>query len=275
MSHRPCLLHFAAVAAGTLAAGCSEPLTNISFEPLENTARIIVHTGSAVGDLRLWLPEAIASNQGFCSVYPRGRWERQRAAMIQQIDPAGAFGPGNFTIGAETVECAGIRVPRDEPVAWRAELRARANRIQFAITLRNHGTRTIQSAGAPVCVTFVNAAWWSPDHVYVRSGGRQMSLVEMGEQAGKAAGFEAYLLAGQHYDNRFYSEFWGFNPHRLDTPTIISVHEQAGLRVTLRAPRAIFLHCNRDNPCTDVMLAFGDLPPGREVTSRGEIAIER
>jgi len=101
------------------------------------------------------------------------------------------------------------------------------------------------------------------------------SLAELGRNAGPNNGFEAYLLAGQSFDHVFYREFWGFNRHTLDVPVMVSEHGEAGLCVAISGPRAYFLHSNRGNPCTDIMLAFGDLEPGATAASAGRVEIAR
>jgi len=54
---------------------------------------------------------------------------------------------------------------------------------------------------------------------------------------------------------------------------MISENENNGICVGIQADRAYFLHSNRGNPCTDIMLSFGDTEPGALSHSEGKIWI--
>ncbi len=249
----------------------------MTLAPREGTCEVMISGAPAVGDMRLWVPEGIMSDTGCCAVYPvGGPWTRDGGTLTQEVGEEGLVGPGNFVlVEPGTLECAGIRLPRDVTVRWRTTVTANGNAVDFAIRLTNTGERRIEKAGAAICLKFADAKWWADESTFVRSGGRTCSLAELGRDAGPPNGFEAYLLAGQAFDNVFYREFWGFNRHRLDRPMMVSHHRDAGVCVALRAERAYFLHSNRGNPCTDVMLAFGDLEPGATAESSGRLTIER
>ncbi len=273
--HRVLVMEACALTLLLPGAACTPPpRVTLTLEPIPNSSQLLIRSDAPVGTLRLWLPEGISSNEGFSSIYPVGAWEGDRSMLRQHVSPDSTFGPGNFAIRDHSVECAGIEVPRDQPVEWTASARVDGHRVRFEIRLRNLGSRPIRRAGAPICLKFADKHWWSPDHVHVRSDGRDVTLGQLGERAGKVPGFEAFLLAGRHLDNRFYHEFWGIHPNRLDTPAMISHHPE-GWRVGITAGRAIILHSNRLNPCTDIMLDFGDLPPGKAAVRRGHLWIDR
>jgi hypothetical protein len=71
----------------------------------------------------------------------------------------------------------------------------------------------------------------------------------------------------------FYHQFWGFNANRLDAPVMVAENPAANLCVQIAAERAWFLHSNRGNPCTDIMLAFGTIQPGQSAEATGRVSI--
>jgi hypothetical protein len=152
---------------------------------------------------------------------------------------------------------------------------AEGSSASFSIRLTNAGAKAIHKAGAAVCVSFMGAPWWSDEKVFVLSDGRVRALSELGMDAGLPNSFQAYLVKGQSYDHLFFHRFWGFNWHRLDAPIMVSEHTEAGVCVGVQASRAYFLHCNRGNPCTDLMMAFGDLAPGQTREAGGSLWIRK
>lgn len=262
-----------AILAG-LAGGCARPSYTLTFEPVPDSSHLVIHTGTDVGDLLLWLPEAIATERGFSSIYPRGEWQIEGHSAHQEVGTADLFKPGNFQITEDEVECAAIRVAREAPVSWTATAQVRGDRVSFSVTVRNEGNVTLRSVGAPICLKFLRGEVWSASEVRAHAHGQVRTLEQLGDVAGKVPGFEAYLLCGRTYPNRFYEEFWGFNPNCVDGPELVTDCPTAGVRVGIRAQRAIFVHANRLNPCTDVMLDFGDLAPGASATSEGVVWLE-
>ncbi len=267
----------ALVACVALSQGCATDGPHAAFKltPAGRTSEIVISTGTAIGDMRLWVPEGIMSNTGVCAVYPVGsEWTREGPALVQHVDEAGNVGPGNFQrIDEHTFECAGIRMPADSPVRWKTTVTAGRDDVRFSIRLTNAGDRVIEKAGAAICLKFFRAPWWADEHVFVRSGGKTRSLAELGRHAGPDNGFEAYLLRGASFDNVFYHQFWGFNRNRLDAPVMISEHRAANLCVGITGRKAYFLHSNKGNPCTDIMLALGTIRPGRTAETTGRVWI--
>jgi hypothetical protein len=261
----------------TSVAGCARDGSHqvLQVTPAGNSCELIIAGPEAVGDMRLWLPEAIMSNDGGSAVYPHGGpWERVGGRLVHRVDETGIYGGGNCPrIDEHTFECAGIRFPVESPVHWTTTLTPGASSVAFEIELTNVGGRPIRKACAAICLKFLQGAWWKDESVYVRSGGAVRSLAELGRDAGRPNAFQAYLLVGESFDNVFYQEFWGFSRYRLDTPVMVSEHAGAGLRVGITAERAHFLHSNRGNPCTDVAMAFGDLAPGATATTAGRVWI--
>lgn len=250
------------------------------LRPTDITSQIIIPGPAPVGDLRLWVPEGIASNVGFSAVYPVGQpWHRQGEKWIQEVGGEGIYGrPSNFIrVDPETFECNGIRIPVDGPVEWRTTVVRAQDGADFTIKLKNVGDRTIRKTGAAICLKFLQGDWWADENTYVLSQGKVHTLAELGRDAGLPAfrSFQAYLLRGESFDNVFYQQLWGFNRHRLDTPMMVSCRPDADVCVAITADRAYFLHSNKGNPCTDIMLAFGDLKPGETTQSSGRVWIQR
>ena len=245
--------------------------------PIEGSTAVELTTGFLeLGKLRLWIPEGISTNTGNSSVYPVGTWIAEEKGLRQRVGPDDAIRPGNCPkIDENTFECCDIRFPVDQPVEWETTLRVEGDRAVFAIRLVNLGDTPLHKASAAVCLKFLDADWWSDETTLARSEGQTVSLAALGRDAGQPNSFQAYLLRDQTYDHVFYKEFWGFNQHRLDVPLLVSEHSEAGLWVGIQAEQAYFMHSNRGNPCTDLMLAFGDLEPGGSAATTGTVWVGR
>jgi len=245
--------------------------------PRRNSTYVEIRGRPEVGDILLWVPEGIMSNTGCSAVYPMGGpWRKIDAGWTQEVTGDGIYGGGNCPrIEEDTFECVGIRFPVDSTVRWTTTVTAGEDRVEFRIRLTNTGESTIEKAGAAICVKFLNSTWWSDNTVFVISGGKVRSLAELGRDAGLPNDFQAYLLEGEEIDHRFYREFWGLNEHRVDAPVIVSQHPDAVFSVAVVADKAYFVHSNPGNPCTDLMLAFGDLPAGETTEAGGRIEFHR
>ncbi len=243
--------------------------------PEPDSTKITIETGVPdVGPLLLWVPEAIASDTGNSAVYPVGTWALDGSTATQHVSGPDTIGPGNAPVVDDAwFECKGIRIPRDSPVEWRTKVSASETRVDFRVELTNVGTQPIAKAGAAICLNCLGATWWSDSNTYVVSGGALTPLGELGRDAGLPNGFQAYLLAGESYDHVFYHHHWGFNGHTVDRGLIVCEHVQAGVCVGIEASAAYFVHSNLRNPCSDVMLAFGDLPPGATADAEGAVWI--
>lgn len=267
-----------ALAAVVASGGCGRPVDCESLQLTADgrTSEVLVAAPPPIGRLRLWAPEAIMSDNGACSVYPVGEpWQQQGHRLVQRVGRMGNFGPGNVEpIDEHTLECAGVRFAKDSPVEWDMTLTARSDAVEFTIHVTNVGAHPIRRAGAAICLKFLDAPWWQDERVFVRSGGAIRSLAELGRDAGPPNGFEAYLLRGERFENVFYQQFWGFNRNGLDLPTMITEHP-GGLCVGITARRAYFLHSNCHNPCTDIMLALGDIPPTASAVASGCVFVRR
>lgn len=249
----------------------------MQLKPVKNTSSLEISGLPEIGNLMLAVPEAIQSNTGASGVYPVGReWVRSGDKLIQKVSGMDAFGPGNcYRVDEETLECCGIKFPVDNPVTWETALIAEEGNLRFTIRLTNVGDSIIKKAGAAICLHFLNPQWWADENVFVFSEGKVKSLSELGRDAGFPNGFQAYLLKGQAYEHVFYHEFWGFNQHRLDKPIMVSEYAEVNLCVGVVADSAYFLLSNKGNPCTDLMLAFGNISPGATVESGGNIWIKQ
>ena len=237
-----------------------------------------IHSGNPkVGTLRLWVPEAIASNTGFSAVYPVGRWDAHGCDCEQTVSAEGLIGPGSYKrVDANTLESLGRRIPADNPVEWTTHVSAKDSAVNFTIALRNLGESIIHKAAAAICLRFLDAAWWSIDNVFVSSQGKLLPLAALDTNGQEPKEYQAYLVNGQSYDNIIYSKGWCFSQYTVDKPFLISQNTDERVCVVIRVENAYFVHRNRgdDGPCTDIMLAFGDIEPGKVAEASGCVRIK-
>jgi hypothetical protein len=266
---------FFMTAAAIAGAACGSEPAPFVIVPVDDSTRVEVRTDSPIGRIALWVPEAVMSERGACAIYPQGApWRRVGQAWEQTIEMRHSYGPGNYRRVSDTlIDFVDIDVPVDSPVAWTTRLTPGPGRLAFEIELQNVGDQPICRAGGAVCVKFLDADWWSEQTTFAATANGMASLAELGRGDGADPRFEAYLLRREEFDNPFYTAFWGFNRRRLVRPILVSEHREAELRAVVSSEKAYFLHCNFVNPCTDVMLAFGDVAPGATATARGELRL--
>ena len=229
------------------------------LNPKTNSCEVIVSGTPEIGEFRIWLPEGISSNTGTCCVYPTGGpWVHDGNTVTQDVQKDG------LGMVSDPPECS---------VVWQSTVTARESSIDFGIKLTNTGETVIEKAGAAICIKFNQARWWSSARTFVLNEGKVRALSDFEWPEDKYPFLQAFLLAGASYDNASYHENWGFSSHRLDEPIMVSEHSEANICVAVTADRAYFLHSNQGNPCTDVMLAFGDIAPRETVESCGQILI--
>lgn len=276
----PLLLRAGALGLAALAlpVGCGkEPApVRLTLEPHGKTCEVVIKGAGEIGDMRLWVPEGIMSVAGGCAIYPVGtEWTQAGDVITHHVSPEGNLGPGNAILrDPNTYDLVGIPFPREGPVEWDTRVEASETDVRFRIRATNRGDAEIHGAGAAICLKFFNGDWWSDDRVWVQSGGEPMTLAMLGRDAGPPNGFEAYLLKGKSFDNVFYQQFWGFNHHRLDLPVMISEHP-SGWCIGISGPDGVFLHSNLHNPCTDIMLSFGDIRPGETEETSGRVWLRK
>jgi len=233
--------------------------TPFELRPKKNTTEVIVSGTPDIGEFQVWVPEGVSSNTDTCCVYPTGGpWIIDGNKVTQDVQRDG--------LGAVTdaSKCS---------VTWQTTITARESSVEFRMKLTNTGETLIEKAGAAVCVKLNQAKWWSAGETYVLSGGQVRNFAEFEWPQDKYPYLQAFLVKGEAYFNPFYHESWGFSSHRLDQPIIVSQHSEANVCFAVTADRAYFLHSNQGNPCTDVMLAFGDIPPGESAESCGQVLI--
>ncbi|MEN6663820.1 MAG: hypothetical protein ABFD85_07455 [Phycisphaerae bacterium] len=251
--------------------------------PTSDSATIGIETGiEEVGPLQLWAPEGIATDTGFSSIYPFGQWRGDERRLVQEIEPPQCFAPQTNIpkIDPQTMEYDGIRFPVDQSVRWRTVVEADNDSVRYAITLTNLGQQPMVKPGAAICTKFLDGSWWSLEDTFVFSGGRRVSLAQLGRGGGRANEYQAFLMKGQTYNHEFYKQFWGFNAAQLDQPTMIAHNQAAGVCIAVSTPAAWFIHNNKGNPCMDMMIAFGKLTdpplaPGQSATAEGSVAVLR
>jgi hypothetical protein len=238
----------------------------------DSSTEVIIHGPPGAGRVKLWIPEGIATDTGFAAVYPvGGKWTHRGRELVQEVAETQTICPGNIPlIDEHTFDAVGIRLPRDGRVRWTTKLRPKRDGVDFTVELTNTGTTTLRKAGAAVCIRFLDVPDWSTVTTFVVSEGRQCSLANFDWTPGAHESFEAWLVRGQSYGNRFYREFWSFNDRTVDAPRVVS-RLSPTTDAVVSADRAYFVHCNESNPCTDLMLAFGDLAPGCTSSSTGRI----
>ena len=67
------------------------------LESVDDSTKILIHTENVkMGTLRLWVPEAFASNTGFSAVYPVGTWRAEGGEFKHTVADDGLIGPGSF-----------------------------------------------------------------------------------------------------------------------------------------------------------------------------------
>jgi hypothetical protein len=250
----------------------------IRLEPIDNSTMIRVHTGNpSIGNLRLWVPEAVVSNSGISAVYPVSSWFERGRDWGQSVSGEDIVGPGSYRrVDETTFESRGRRFPADNPVEWTTHVSATETAVDFTMELRNLGNSLIQKAGAAICLRFLDAGWWSAETAFVISNGRLRSLAELDSDSGEPREYQAYLLEDQSYDNIIYTEGWRFSRHRVQKPFLVSQNTTARACVLIHAQNAYFVHRNIGNegPCTDLMLAFGDVGAGEVAKASGCIWIK-
>jgi hypothetical protein len=248
------------------------------LEPVTDSTKIRIHTGNPnVGTLRLWVPEAVSSNTGFSAVYPVGAWNANGDDCEQTVSGEGLIGPGSYKrLDERTLESLGRRIPADNPVEWTTRVSVEQNVVNFSIALCNLGESSIHKAGAAICLKFLEAPWWSTDSTFVLSQGKLTPLSELDTDGQEPREYQAYLLQGQSYDNMIYFNGWRFCRGRVDKPFLISQNTEAKVCVVIDAENAYFVHRNMGNegPCTDIMLAFGDIEPGKAANASGCVTIK-
>jgi len=237
------------------------------LEPIDDSTQMMVQPGNPyVGTLRLWVPEAICSNTGISSVYPAAAWIGAGGDWEQRVSRDHKEGSATFyRVDESAYESRGVRVPVDNPVEWSTRVSAGEDVLDFTIRLRNLGDSIIHKAGAPICLTFLHTTWWSDETAFVLSHGRLVSLAALEADAETPS------------DNPAYTKMWGFSRHTVDTPCIVSRNTDGNVCVGIRAEQGYFVHSNRkdkDVPCTDVMLAFGDIAPGGVAEASGRVWIQ-
>lgn len=266
--------------AAVALAGCAQPMRDLpmSVRPVDGRPEVILSAPAPIGDMRLWVPEGVMSNTGCCSLYPLGGpWTKDGDSWRQTVSRDQLFGPGNAErIDEHTIDLVGVRFPVDSAVEWQTVVTPTPEAVVFTIRVTNVGPTPIRRAGAAICLKFFHADWWTDPHVFVQSDGAVRSLADLGRDAGSTNGvFQAYPMAGESFDNIFYHSFWGMNRHRLDAPVMVSEDADAGVCVGITGDRAYFLHSNKANPCTDIMLALGDIGPGETAQATGRVWVRR
>lgn len=247
----------------------------MKLNPIEKSTRINIETSNSdIGNICLWVPEAICTNTGNSASYPVGTWQGTSQELRQVIPAEQAYGPGNcFRINRNTFERAGIRIPCDNPVQWETNVIAEDQHVKFTIHLKNVGNTLMRKAAGAICLKFLKASWWSDETVFTPIDGQPVSLQQLSRNAGRPNGFQAYLLKNQTYDQIFFREYWGFNECRIDRALLVSENTEARICVGIQSNFAYFMHSNMGNPCTDMMLAFGDIAPGESAVASGMIWI--
>jgi len=248
----------------------------MELKPIPDSSQVVIDTGVArLGNLLLWVPEGACTDRGLAGAYPVGTWAEREGVLHESISGPAVFGPGNVNkVDENTLECCNIQFPAEGPVSWKSRVRVDGDTVHFDIRLTNAGQSRLAKAGTPICMRFLDGSWWSDEGTFVASGGRPASLAELGRDGGQKNDFQAYLLVGQSFGNVFYREYWGFSRHRLDGGPMVSECREAGMCVGIESESAYFLHSNRGNPCTDVMLAFGDLEPGSTASATGRVWVK-
>jgi hypothetical protein len=232
-----------------------------------------------IGRVRLWVPEAVMSVPGAAAIYPRGQaWRCDGDVWRQTVDEKSLFAAEQVKkVNDRELEFQQMRLALAGPVRWETEVRAKDDVVSFTIRLTNTGQEPIKQAGAAVCAKFLDGkTWWSDETTWVSIDSLPYPLSELGRKSShfyKPNPFQVYMLQLKSFDNPFYRQVWGINSNALWRAIMASENRQAHMSVAVSAEKAYFMHCNRGNPCTDVMLAFGDIEPGKTAAATGQIQL--
>lgn len=249
----------------------------IQYKVIPGTSQVfIAFEGSAVGKCKFWLPEGLATPRGFAGVYPHGmRWEESVSGLRQEATVDHVFGPGNVKeVEPDVLECCGVRSVKEAPLPWTSSLAFHDMRVDFSLSVRNPHDHALPDVCALLCLKFMDASWWNLESCFFKTEAGVKSIAQTKWIDGKLPSFQKWhVVPNTPYDNAVKNVIWTSNPARVTSPMWVVQHGESGSLVVFACESAYYIHCNRNNPCNDIALAFGDIQPRQTIERHGYIEI--
>ncbi|MCD6417041.1 MAG: hypothetical protein J7M08_10175 [Planctomycetes bacterium] len=251
----------------------------IHYDVIPKTSQVrFTFEGSQVGECKLWLPEGVGTPRGSAGVYPYGmRWREDGSRLSQEASVDNVFGPGNVEeVEPGVLECLGIRYAKEAPLPWTSSITFHETRVDFSLSVHNPHDSALPDVCALLCFKFMDAPWWSPGACFFTTGTGVRSIAQTEWIEGKFPSFQKWHLGrNTPYDSPVKNGIWTSNPVRVTSPTWVVQHAQSGVSVVFSCESAYYIHCNRDNPCNDIAMKYGDIQPGQTVERRGHIELAK
>lgn len=249
----------------------------IRYRAVPETSEVLLtFEGAVFGTCKLWMPEGIATPRGLAGVYPRGMcWREHGKTLLQDAFPEHLFGPGNVSeVEPGVLECCGVRYAKEPAIPWKSSLRISESRVDFSLSLHNPHKTAVREVSAPLCLKFMEAGWWSPRVSFFATAEGIRSIGQVPWIEGSRPQFQKWNI-GSHtpFDNPVKNGIWTSNPMLATSPTWVVQPENMGPALVFRCDSAYYIHCNRNNPCNDLAMLFGDLEPGRTKECTGSLEL--
>jgi hypothetical protein len=243
----------------------------IKYEVIPATSEVyLVFENTPFGKCKFWMPEGIATPRGLAGVYPRGMcWIESSNGLSQKATLDQVFGPGNVKeIEPVVLECCGIRCAKEPGLPWTSSIKFGATRVDFSLAVYNPHDVALPDVCAPLCFKFMDAAWWNPASCFFSTEKGIQNISQTGWIEGRFPSFQKWQIGPDTpYDNPAMNGIWTTNPVRATSPTWVIQHEQTGSAIVFSCESAYYIHCNKNNPCTDIALKLGEIGP-RQTTER-------
>ncbi len=249
----------------------------IQYEVVPETSQVYVtFEGLEMGRCKFWLPEGVGTPRGLAGVYPHGmHWLESDAGLRQRATVDQVFGPGNVTeVEPGVLECCGIRDAKEPSLPWQSSIAFSDTRVDFALSLHNPHDHVLPEVCAVLCLKFMDAPWWDLGSCFFTTETGVKSIAQFEWIDGERPSFQKWHVGPEApYDNPVKNGIWTSNPVRVTSPKWVIQHKEHGSAVVFCCEAAYYIHCNRNNPCNDIALKFGDIEPGQMIERHGYIEV--
>ncbi len=248
------------------------------YEFVPGTSQVLLTFGdSKIGPCRLWLPEGILTPKGFSGVYPHGMlWREADGGLWQSAAVENAFDLEKNIKEVEpgVLECHDIHYAKEAALEWETSLTFSDQRVDFSLSVHNSHGFSLPDVCAVLCLKFMDAPWWRSDQCFMKTADGIKSIPEAGWVEGKFPNFQKWNVgADSPYDNPAMNGIWTSNPLHAASPAWVVRNEEENSAIVFRCAEAYYIHCNRNNPCNDIALKFGNVEPGQTVKRCGYIEL--